>query len=424
MSPALTKAGKLAAFLSSGLQGALAGRAAQEQAIVASGGRRAGGVGTGFEAGYTLPWQRAQQLQQVQSGQLQQQLTQADIAQKRAQTGLTNVQAGLASQSTPITLPNGQQIFVPKNQAAGVLGNVYKGSAAAQTGAQSKIDVENLKIAVEQGEVARIVPTPDGKYEAFNKFGKSMGTMENSVVPSLMSRTSNTVQYETDSDGNIVALPKTTVTQKSMPGAKPTGSQPAQPSAPGNAVVPSGGRATGIQKTTPKMVMGSMADGSQVAGTPQELKAAGAQGVTQMEASDVSKVSVARQLTGPGGLYDLIDKDLAKFSPQELTALGARWNEFQTGTLGTGDPRYAALRTHTHLLGTALMQAHVGSRGGEHMMDEFENLADAGKMNGDILRSSLASSRAYVNEKAMRPRPNSGQQPGAPLSFRDWKASQ
>lgn len=70
LSPGLSKAGKLVTLLTSGLQGALAGRAAQEQMIAQTGGRRAGGVGTGFEAGYTLPWQRAQQQAQASLAQM------------------------------------------------------------------------------------------------------------------------------------------------------------------------------------------------------------------------------------------------------------------------------------------------------------------------------------------------------------------
>lgn len=69
LSPALTKGGKLATLLMSGLQGALAGRAKSEETVAATGGRRSGGAGMGFEAGYTLPWQRAQELAQTQVAQ-------------------------------------------------------------------------------------------------------------------------------------------------------------------------------------------------------------------------------------------------------------------------------------------------------------------------------------------------------------------
>jgi hypothetical protein len=71
LSPALTKGGKLATLLMSGLQGALAGRAKSEETVAATGGRRSGGAGMGFEAGYTLPWQRAQELAQTQVAQQQ-----------------------------------------------------------------------------------------------------------------------------------------------------------------------------------------------------------------------------------------------------------------------------------------------------------------------------------------------------------------
>jgi hypothetical protein len=74
LSPGLNKAGKLMTLLSSGLQGALAGRQASEQMVAQTGGRRAGGVGTGFEGAFMLPWQRAAMMQ--------------DVAQKQAQTGL------------------------------------------------------------------------------------------------------------------------------------------------------------------------------------------------------------------------------------------------------------------------------------------------------------------------------------------------
>ncbi len=80
MSPGLNKAGKLMTILSSGLQGALAGRAANEEATVQSGGRRSGGAGMGFQAGYQLPWQREQALQ--------------GLAQQKAQTGLLQAEQG------------------------------------------------------------------------------------------------------------------------------------------------------------------------------------------------------------------------------------------------------------------------------------------------------------------------------------------
>jgi hypothetical protein len=114
-SPGLSKLGKLGVLLTSGAQGALAGRGAQEQTIAQSGGHRAGGIGTGFEAGYTLPFLRAQQTQQVERGQAETQLAQSqakfapqiaalgagktisEIQKNQADTGKASAEAGKAS---------------------------------------------------------------------------------------------------------------------------------------------------------------------------------------------------------------------------------------------------------------------------------------------------------------------------------------
>jgi hypothetical protein len=162
-------------------------------------------------------------------------------------------------------------------------------------------------------------------------------------------------------------------------------------------------------KANTNMMTGSMPDGTQVAGTQDELTKAGATGVTKLPAADSSKVSVARQLISPNGLLTNTQKDLAAFKPEELTAIGNRWNEFAAGTLGSSDPRYIRLRTDSRLLSTALMQAHVGSRGSESIMEHFEGLANAGKMDGDTLRAALETERRYVEEKAMLPNAASSQ---------------
>lgn len=173
-------------------------------------------------------------------------------------------------------------------------------------------------------------------------------------------------------------------------------------------------------KPNPNMMTGSMSDGTQVAGTTDELKAAGATGVTKLPAADQSKVSIARQLISPNGLLTNTEKDIAAFKPEELTSIGNRWNEFEAGTLGSGDPRYIALRTDARLLSTALMQAHVGSRGSESIMEHFSNLADAGKMDGDALKTAIGTERRYVTEKAMLPKSQPTTQPKA-FSLGAWQ---
>lgn len=87
LSPGLNKAGKLVTLLQSGLQGALAGRAKSEETVAATGGRRSGGAGMGFEAGYELPWQR-------ESKQLGLQQQQAGVAATQAQSQMINTPSG------------------------------------------------------------------------------------------------------------------------------------------------------------------------------------------------------------------------------------------------------------------------------------------------------------------------------------------
>jgi hypothetical protein len=131
-------------------------------------------------------------------------------------------------------------------------------------------------------------------------------------------------------------------------------------------------------------------------------------GITKLPTADASKVYIARQLISPDGLITNTERDIAAFQPEELNAIGSRWNEFMTGKVGAGDPRYVALRTDTQLLSTALMQAHVGSRGSEGMMEHFGNMANAGKMDAGTLKAAITTERRYVTEKAMMPKKASG----------------
>lgn len=100
------------------------------------------------------------------------------------------------------------------------------------------------------------------------------------------------------------------------------------------------------------------------------------------------------------GIMQLVDKlDAAG----KLGPLAGRWNDFMAGKFGAGDPDYAALRAKMGLSTTLLMQAHVGSRGGSALLEHFEDLANAGKMDGATLKSALGSEINYVQDKAMDP---------------------
>lgn len=140
---------------------------------------------------------------------------------------------GTARQNTLIPLTtigaNGQTITTmvdPKTQQTAIGAGVKAGGTvqAAQIGAQSRMDVKQLELSIQQGQVAKMVPginpaNNQPQYEAFNKAGQSLGFIDHSVVPGLMARTSSTVDYKEDGDGVLHALPKTTVTAPTLPGA-------------------------------------------------------------------------------------------------------------------------------------------------------------------------------------------------------------
>lgn len=117
LSPGLNKAGKLFAILHNGLEGALAGHAAQEQAILESGGRRAGGAGLAFQSAYMLPWQRAMAPLQYQQQQAQTALAQAGA--QPVQTPYGPMAAELASRSVLPWLVRGQSMENVANIGAG-----------------------------------------------------------------------------------------------------------------------------------------------------------------------------------------------------------------------------------------------------------------------------------------------------------------
>jgi len=155
------------------------------------------------------------------------------------------------------------------------------------------------------------------------------------------------------------------------------------------------------------MVFGTNADGRQVAGSPEELKAAGIPNAVKLPGTEGQKVVVARQLIGPRkGLFDLVNKDIDDLSKSgKLGVAASRWNEFMSGKVGDG-PEFQALRTHMGLLSTALMQAHVGARGSKDMLEHFKELANYSISNEATLRKALQSEWEYVNEKAMLPSNN------------------
>jgi hypothetical protein len=388
---AQTKLGKLVSILGAAARGAIAGYGY-------------GNAAQGAAAAREVPFQEAEQRAQLQ--------------QQGAQTALTREQASMVpTPYGPMPLGMARYVFPSLINAGAKVQSANIGAqsreSVANTNAVSRMNVEQMKFAIQNGQIAHVEdgldPTTGQPAKiGYTRTGQLVGVLPGSFPSSAyLPKATDTTDFREDVNGNIVALPKRTTSQPVFPGgvapssAGGAASPAPQGDSPRGASQPRGPRIV-AQGRVPAMVTGSMPDGTQVAGTPAELSAVGATGVTKLEGSNASQVSIARQMTAPGGLFDLAQKDLAKFKPGELDALGSRWNEFLAGSVGTGDPRYVALRTHVNgLLGTALMQAH-GVRG-KTMAEHFQNIADAGQMNQATLSAALDAEKQYVNEKAMRP---------------------
>lgn len=175
----------------------------------------------------------------------------------------------------------------------------------------------------------------------------------------------------------------------------------------------------------PDLSVGTLPRGGQAAGTLAQLRLAGIPegSVSKLPAQQLNIIASARSILDPldpdapppylaepgyvptGGLLAQADYVLRQFKPGELGWLNSRWEDWLANDVGAGaDPRYIALHTLLNgLLGTAIMQSHVGARGGENMMKHFEDLAHVGRMDQDTLREALRTERAYTEGRALRP---------------------
>lgn len=162
-----------------------------------------------------------------------------------------------------------------------------------------------------------------------------------------------------------------------------------------------------------KWVTGEDANGKQVMVPQSQAKEIGLKNIGDADADTQNKTLAARHVVpllfkndpSDPGVVQLIDK-LDKEG--KLGVVASRWNDFLSGTLGAGDPDYTALRTRMGLATTKLMQAHVGSRGGSYMLEHFEDLANAKKLDANTLRAGINQELRYVNDLSMLPSSGGG----------------
>jgi hypothetical protein len=83
-----------------------------------------------------------------------------------------------------------------------------------------------------------------------------------------------------------------------------------------------------------------------------------------------------------------------------LGPMAGRYQDFMRGKVGAGDPDYTALKTLNELSQTLALQAHMGSRGAVQVLDKFNAMFDAGKMDAPTLKAAYKAARQYFADRA------------------------
>lgn len=90
-------------------------------------------------------------------------------------------------------------------------------------------------------------------------------------------------------------------------------------------------------------------------------------------------------------ITNLLDENEKTLGP-----IAGRWEDFKVGKIGLKNRGYKQLATDMALMDTALMNMHVGNRGGEAMLEHFRKLTDMVKDDPDNLRGALQEIRDYA----------------------------
>jgi len=162
-----------------------------------------------------------------------------------------------------------------------------------------------------------------------------------------------------------------------------------------------------------KWVTGEVPGTHQTVTVPfSQAKAMNLENQAEANADHVNKVLAARVVVPmlyntdktDLGVLQLID-ELGKNG--DLGAVASRWNDFMVRKVGADQTKgqlFTKLRTKLDLAQTKMMQAHVGNRGGAFMLEHFEDLANAGKLNADTLRAAVDTELRYMDRNAEKPR--------------------
>lgn len=168
-----------------------------------------GSFGRGMGAAMNAPMDQYNQ-------QLAQQQVQAQTAQEQAKTAQTQEQTRLAGQM--VTLPNGTTLPMS------ALSNYFKGTGAAEVNAQSRMSVEQMKAATQQGQVARVLPGIDPQTQqpamlAYDKQNKLVGVVPGAFNPASLPKVSTSQQWLQTSPGVWDLVSKTSTSRTVVPGS-------------------------------------------------------------------------------------------------------------------------------------------------------------------------------------------------------------
>jgi hypothetical protein len=154
-------------------------------------------------------------------------------------------------------------------------------------------------------------------------------------------------------------------------------------------------------------------NGRQVAGTLEQMKALGVKpgDMEKVSTENASKIENARTLYQWMNSTDPEDPGVLTLAQKldkegKLGPLASRYQDWinKTGSVlgfDSGDPDFQRLMTDMGLETTALMQVHVGSRGGSALMEHFQDLANAKTMSGKAFLSALDAENRYIRRKAL-----------------------
>jgi hypothetical protein len=323
---------------------------------------------------------------------------QAEAASRQMQLQMMNTPAS-PELASAIGMPQLAGTVIPPAYLP-VISNENRGREAAQIAAQQRQDqLDQNKITLPPTVITKAAASAAGYPELE---GKSLTTPQDYATFEKLSQARGLQRFDTGQDGQgqgrgiwILDRAGNPVQQISPISESKRALQamaPPKPLADAN-----------------KPVIGFDSEGNQVLTSGTNAQQLGLSETRDVGQAEAEKVTNARSLLPVFNNSNPADRGAMQLAQDldrqgKLGPLASRYQEFMAGTYGKGDPEVEELRTKMGLLATGLMQVHVGARGSAQMLEHFEDMANAKKMDGPTLLSGLNAENNYVTRKAMIPK--------------------